>query len=100
MSTKASTSKLFEPIEIGNLQLKHRVVHAPLTRFRADDHHVQTDLVIKYYTQRASQPGTLLISEATLISPEAGGYDHVPGIWSDAQIAQWKKVSKYLCLCR
>jgi NADPH2 dehydrogenase len=45
-----------------------------------------------YYTQRGSSPGTLLITEATFISPQAGGYDNVPGIWSEAQIFAWKKV--------
>ncbi|CAE6403949.1 unnamed protein product [Rhizoctonia solani] len=48
--------------------------------------------MVKYYSQRAATPGTLLISEATLISPEAGDYDNVPGIWNNQQIAGWKKV--------
>ncbi|CAE6528783.1 unnamed protein product [Rhizoctonia solani] len=86
-------SKLFAPLVIGNLTLSHRAVMAPLTRYRADENHAHTDLGVQYYSQRAEVPGTLLITEATLISPEAGGYDFVPGIWSDEQIKAWKKVT-------
>ena len=86
------TSVLFKPIKVGDLTLKTSVVLAPLTRMRADKAHAHTDLAVKYYAQRASYPGTLLITEATFIAVKAGGYDNVPGIWSDDQIAAWKKV--------
>ena len=68
-----AASKLFQPIRVGNLNLSHRVVLAPLTRFRADDAHVPTDIMVDFYAQRASVPGTLLISEATFIAAKAGG---------------------------
>lgn len=67
---------------------------APLTRFRADENHVPLPMVAEYYAQRASVPGTLLITEATLISHQAGGYAHVPGIYTKAQIESWKKVTE------
>ena len=85
-------SKLFQPLTFGNVELRHRVVMAPLTRFRANAEHVHTDIAVEYYAQRASVPGTLIIAEATFIAPQAGGYSNVPGIWSDEQIATWKKV--------
>ncbi|KII83260.1 hypothetical protein PLICRDRAFT_180528 [Plicaturopsis crispa FD-325 SS-3] len=88
-----SNSKLFQPVKIGDITLAHRVVLAPLTRIRADDAHVPSDLAAEYYSQRGSTPGTLLISEATFISPQAGGFPHVPGIYTDAQIAGWKTVT-------
>jgi NADPH2 dehydrogenase len=67
---------------------------APLTRFRSSDEHVPLlPLMATYYSQRASVPGTLLVTEATHISPSAGGYDNVPGIYSPAQIAAWKQVT-------
>ncbi|KAB5592695.1 NADH flavin oxidoreductase/NADH oxidase [Ceratobasidium theobromae] len=88
-----SSNKLFSPLQLGEITLGHRVIMAPLTRFRADDNHVHTDLAVEYYAQRASVPGTLLITEATFIAPEAGGFDHVPGIWNDEQIVAWKKVT-------
>lgn len=49
-------------------------------------------MATEYYKQRASTPGTLLITEATFIRPEAGGYDFVPGIWSSQQIKAWKEI--------
>lgn len=89
----ASNSKLFTPFKVGSSQLDHRVIMAPLTRFRADDSHVPTQLIADYYAQRASVPGTLLITEATYISARAGGYPNVPGLWTDEQLAGWKKVT-------
>lgn len=66
---------------------------APLTRFRASDEHVHGDLALEYYTQRASVPGTLIFTEGTFISPRAGGYGNVPGIYNQAQINAWKKIT-------
>jgi len=87
------TSKLFQPLKIGNVELSNRIVLAPLTRFRADDDHVPLPFVPEYYAQRGSYPGTLLITEATFIAPQAGGFSNAPGIWSPAQIASWKNVT-------
>ncbi|KDR78078.1 hypothetical protein GALMADRAFT_138223 [Galerina marginata CBS 339.88] len=90
-----SGSRLFEPITVGAKTLQHRVVLAPLTRFRSSrKEHVPTlPLMETYYGQRSSRPGSLLISEATFISAEGGGGDNVPGIWSKDQIAAWKKIT-------
>lgn len=85
--------KLNSSIRIGQLDLNHRIVMAPMTRYRADTQHVPLDMMRDYYAQRASVPGTLLITEGTFISRRAGGSEHVPGIWNDAQIAQWKTIT-------
>jgi NADPH2 dehydrogenase len=70
---------------------------APVTRYRGNNRHTHTDLAIEYYAARASVPGTLIISEATLIAHKATGENlHVPGIWSDEQVAAWKKVCALL----
>ncbi len=66
---------------------------APLTRLRADNDHVPLPFVKEYYEQRASVPGTLLVTEATFVSPQGGGYSNVPGIYNDAQVAAWKVVT-------
>ncbi|EXJ76234.1 NADPH2 dehydrogenase [Cladophialophora psammophila CBS 110553] len=89
----SAPSRLFEPLKIGNITLQHRLVMAPLTRFRADDSHVPLPFTTTYYSQRASVPGTLIITEATFISKRAGGYPNVPGIWSTEQIAAWKHIT-------
>jgi NADPH2 dehydrogenase len=91
----AEKTNLFKPLRLGRSQLSNRIVLAPLTRFRADDDNVPMQhLVPEYYAQRASVPGTLLITEATFIAPQAAGYPMAPGIWSQAQIDGWKSVTK------
>ncbi|OIQ77871.1 N-ethylmaleimide reductase [mine drainage metagenome] len=67
------------------------MVMAPLTRCRAGEGNVPTDLIAEYYRQRAS--AGLIISEATQIMPEGQGYPSTPGIYSLEQIAGWKKVT-------
>ncbi|CAK5262896.1 unnamed protein product [Mycena citricolor] len=84
--------QLFQPILVGEMQLKHRVVMAPLTRNRSDPDRVPLPLVKEYYVQRASQPGTLIISEAMFIDERAAGCLYVPGLWSEAHIAAWKEI--------
>jgi 2,4-dienoyl-CoA reductase-like NADH-dependent reductase (Old Yellow Enzyme family) len=91
-----ATSKLFQPIQVGRVTLQHRVVMAPLTRYRGNSRHTPTDLLVEHYAARGSLPGTLIISEATFIAHKASGYSfHVPGIWSDEQVAAWKKVCSF-----
>jgi N-ethylmaleimide reductase len=86
-------SKLFSPISIGGLALTHRVVMAPLTRSRADlPDDVPNDLMVDYYTQRASKGG-LIIGEATTISTSARGWLGAPGLYSEQQVAGWKKIT-------
>ncbi|KAK1234882.1 hypothetical protein PQX77_001976 [Marasmius sp. AFHP31] len=88
-----SKSQLFQPVKLGDLNLSHRVVLAPLTRYRASVDHVPfVPLVKEYYSQRGSELGTLLVTEGAFIHPRAGGFPHVPGIWSDAQIDAWKEI--------
>lgn len=87
-----STNRLFQPLKLGNLDLKHRMILAPLTRFRATEDFIPGPHAKQYYEQRASEPGTLLISEATPISLRAGGLPHVPGIWNDEQIKAWREI--------
>jgi 2,4-dienoyl-CoA reductase-like NADH-dependent reductase (Old Yellow Enzyme family) len=82
---------IFTPIKLGRHELKHRVVLAPLTRFRATLDGKPTDSYVKYYKQRAS-PGGFMITEATSVSPLACGFPHTPGIFTQSQISQWKKV--------
>ena len=85
--------KLLEKYKSEALNLKNRVVMAPMTRCRGDnDGNVATDLIAEYYAQRAS--GGLLISEGTFVSEMAPGYINVPCIYTDEQVEGWKKVTK------
>ena len=87
-----TTQKLFTPVNLGAIQLGHRVVMAPLTRSRATlPGNVPNDLMAKYYGQRASNGG-LIIGEATNISASSRGWLGAPGLFTDEQVAGWRKV--------
>ncbi|MET0320564.1 MAG: alkene reductase [Duganella sp.] len=83
---------LFDPITIGDLTLKNRIVMAPLTRARATGGgRVPNALMARYYEQRAS--AGLILSEATSVTPQGVGYADTPGLWSDEQVEGWKLVT-------
>ena len=81
---------MFTPVSLGSIQLKNRLVMAPLTRMRAVAGDVPSPLAKTYYAQRAS--AGLIITEATQISPLGKGYPATPGIYSAEQTAAWKEI--------
>ena len=81
---------MFTPVKLGAIELKNRLVMAPLTRMRAIAGEVPSPLAKTYYSQRAG--AGLIISEATQISPIGQGYPATPGIYSPAQTAEWKEI--------
>ena len=84
--------QLFQPVRVGAIDLSHRIVMAPLTRLRSTvPGDVPNDMMVEYYQQRASKGG-LIITEATAISVTGRGYLGAPGIYSDQQVAGWRKV--------
>jgi 2,4-dienoyl-CoA reductase-like NADH-dependent reductase (Old Yellow Enzyme family) len=86
-------ANLFDPITIGDITLKNRVIMAPLTRARAiGGARVPNALMAKYYEQRAS--AGLILSEATAVTPQGVGYADTPGLWSDEQVEGWKQVTE------
>ncbi|MGK7954273.1 MAG: alkene reductase [Crocosphaera sp.] len=89
-----NSSTLLTPCQVGNMSLKNRVVMAPLTRARAGEERIPNDLMKQYYTQRKS--AGLIITEATVISPQGCGWVHSPGIYSDAQMEAWKPITQAL----
>jgi len=86
-----SLSPLFEPVRLGDLELPNRIVMSPLTRMRAVDARTPGPLTQEYYVQRAS--AGMIITEATSITPQGVGYPNTPGLWSDAQVAGWKRIT-------
>ncbi|PUA82607.1 N-ethylmaleimide reductase [Nocardioides currus] len=85
-------TSLFEPLTVGAVTARNRVLMAPLTRMRATvPGDVPNDLMRDYYVQRAS--AGLVISEGTQISPEGKGYMDTPGIYSDEQVSGWRSVT-------
>ncbi|WP_372597498.1 alkene reductase [Amphritea sp.] len=82
---------LSDPVILGDLTLKNRVVMSPLTRCRADEGRVPNRLMAEYYAQRSS--AGLILSEATSVTPMGVGYPDTPGIWSAEQVEGWKLVT-------
>ncbi|MCF8258024.1 MAG: alkene reductase [Flavobacteriales bacterium] len=83
--------KLFTSFRLGTLELQNRMVMAPMTRSRAIGN-VPNDLMAEYYGQRAN--AGLIITEGTAPTANGLGYARIPGIYSDAQVEGWKKVTK------
>ena len=83
--------KLLEKIQIGDLELKNRVIMAPLTRMRSNSNGVPSDINVEYYEQRAS--AGLLIAESTSVSKHGVGYVNAPAIYTQEQVQGWKKVT-------
>ena len=82
---------LFAPTKLGSLPLRNRIVMAPMTRSRAVEANTPNDLMAEYYGQRAG--AGLIITEGTSPSPNGTGYPRIPGIWSQAQVAGWRKIT-------
>jgi len=85
------SNTLFTPTTLGKLQLKNRIVMAPLTRSRAIGN-VPNELMAKYYSMRAD--AGLIITEGTSPSPNGLGYARIPGLFNDAQVQGWKRVTE------
>lgn len=83
---------LFEPLSIGKLKLKNRIVMAPMTRSRAGQARIPNELMAEYYYQRSG--AGLLITEATVISEEGIGWIDSPGIFTDAMVKGWQKITE------
>lgn len=86
-----SAPSLFDSFRLGDVTLSNRIVMAPLTRNRAVAGFVPSPLAVEYYAQRAD--AGLIITEASQISQQGQGYQDTPGIYSDAQVEGWKKVT-------
>lgn len=84
-------SLLFEPLQVGELTLPNRIIMAPLTRQRAAEGRVPSDLMVEYYVQRAT--AGLILTEATSVTPQGVGYANTPGLWSQEQVKGWRKVT-------
>src|SRR5690606_21494966 len=79
LNTNFVMTSLFEPVRLGAVSLKNRIVMAPLTRTRAAPGRIPNELMRQYYCQRAS--AGLIVTEATSISPQGVGYPNTPGVW-------------------
>lgn len=85
------TDLLHTPYKLGRIELKNRVVMAPMTRCRATADHLPTDIMATYYSRRAS--AGLLVTEGTSPSADGLGYARIPGLCNAEQVAAWRKVT-------
>jgi 2,4-dienoyl-CoA reductase-like NADH-dependent reductase (Old Yellow Enzyme family) len=84
-------TNIWQPIPLGTAKLPNRFVMAPMTRSRAKFDGTPGDLSAEYYAQRASVG--LVVTEGTQPSDDGQGYLTTPGIYTDAHVAGWKKVT-------
>ncbi|MDD2002066.1 alkene reductase [Pseudomonas putida] len=84
-------SKIFQPYQLGPYTLQNRVVMAPMTRSRAQIDGTPGESAAEYYSQRASVG--LIVAEGTQPSDDGQGYLTTPGIYTDAHVAGWKKIT-------
>ena len=91
---KPHSPHLLSPFDLRGLPLRNRVVMAPLTRARAGRERLPNDLMAEYYAHRAS--AGLIITEASVISEQGFGWVDSPGIYNDAQVAGWQKITAAL----
>ncbi len=89
-----TTNPLFEPLSLGPMTMKNRITMAPMTRGRAGKNRVPNELMAEYYLQRAG--AGLLITEATVVSPQGIGWIDSPGIYTDEMVAGWRLVTETL----
>lgn len=82
---------LFTEYSLRNVSLKNRIVMAPMTRNRADQQHIPTEIMATYYGQRSG--AGLIITEGVGPSPNGVGYPRIPGIYNDEQTEAWKKIT-------
>jgi len=94
----SKTMKLFEPIKIGNVEIKNRAALLPMSTELTEDHFV-TDRMVDFYAQRAKGGVGLLTVGTVYVSDFRGTHPHypphrgAPGIWSDEFIPCWKKLT-------
>src|SRR5215468_526368 len=88
---ESADSLLFQPIQVGELTLKNRIVMAPMTRNRANGDDAPHPLNARYYAQRAS--AGLIVTEASQVSPQGKGYPGMPGSYSRQQVEGWRLVT-------
>jgi 2,4-dienoyl-CoA reductase-like NADH-dependent reductase (Old Yellow Enzyme family) len=83
---------LFTPFTYKNLQLKNRIVMAPMTRAQSDNG-VPTQQIADYYARRAASEVGLILSEGTVINrPASKNIQNIPDFYGTEALNGWKNV--------
>ncbi|KAJ6539884.1 hypothetical protein DFH09DRAFT_991500 [Mycena vulgaris] len=86
-------SALFKPLKLGSITIQNRIGMSPMSRNRATTGSVPTEVMQKYYAQRAAGGAGLIIAEGTLITRYGLEMEYAPGIWDKTQVTGWKKIT-------
>lgn len=93
MAASPKVSKLLEPVSLGALRLRNRIIMAPLTRCRATPQsYTANPRMVQYYAERAADAG-MVITEATLVSEQGRGFPNTPGCYNAEQVQAWRTVT-------
>lgn len=83
---------LFQPVRLGSLQLKNRIVMAPMTRTFSPDGVPGAD-VATYYRRRAEGDVGLILTEGTVVQrPASKNHERIPHFYGESALAGWKSV--------
>ncbi|MDP1738871.1 MAG: alkene reductase [Caulobacter sp.] len=83
---------LFDPVRLGAIHAPNRILMAPLTRTRGTREHAPTEVMARYYAQRAG--AGLIVAEAIGISRQGLGWPHATGLWREDQVSGWRRVTQ------
>jgi anthraniloyl-CoA monooxygenase len=89
------TPAMFQPIEIGGLRLKNRVVLSSMDMYIAEEG-VPTDFHLVHLGSKALGGAGLVMTEMTCVSPKGRITLGCPGIWTDEQRAAWRRVTDFV----
>lgn len=87
-----TTSRLWQPLDLGAVSLENRLVLSPMTRRRAARDGTPTPLMAEYYAQRSGFG--LVITEGVYPSQEGRGYANQPGLADDVHEHGWAAVTE------
>lgn len=90
--TDSATDALFRPFRVGSLELKNRIVMAPMTRTFAPQG-IPGEANATYYRRRAEGGVGLILSEGTVIDrPSSRNEAAIPFFHGEAALAGWQGV--------
>ncbi len=92
----AASQPIFAPLRLGEMELANRLVMAPMLTYRAESDGTANDFHFAHYTARALGGTGLIMTEMLAISPEGRATPACPGLWDEAQIAQWRRINDFI----
>src|SRR5919206_5058679 len=86
---------LFQPLQIRSIALKNRIVVSPMCQYSSKDGFAN-DWHLVHLGSRATGGASLVITEATAVSPEGRITPDDLGIWKDEHIEGLKRITTFI----